>query len=68
MSAVPTLAPSTLSCTRAIPTLSEAVAVIGIVPDSVAPDVGEVIATVGVIAVLLRFTVTPALVVTLPAV
>ena len=43
----PTLEPSTWNCTLATPTLSDAVAVTVIVPETVAPETGELIATVG---------------------
>jgi hypothetical protein len=47
MSSAPRLAPLALNCTPTTPTLSEASAVTVIVPETVAPSVGEVIATVG---------------------
>ena len=43
----PTAAPSTLNCTQATPTLSEAVALSVIVPLSVCPPIGDKIATEG---------------------
>ena len=47
VSSAPRLAPSTLNCTPATPTLSEAVAVSVVEPDTVVPFVGAVMATVG---------------------
>jgi hypothetical protein len=41
------LMPSYLNCTPTTPTLSEALATMGTVPQTVAPDTGEVMATVG---------------------
>ena len=43
----PKLAPSTRNCTLAMPTELEALATTLIVPETVAPFVGEVIETVG---------------------
>src|SRR5947208_3527209 len=45
VTAAPSLTPSTLNCTRAMPTLSDAVADTVIVPATVAPAAGAVIAT-----------------------
>src|SRR5437899_7543081 len=47
LSSAPTLAPSTLNWTPATPTLSAALAVTVIVPETVAPLAGEVMLTVG---------------------
>ena len=47
MTAAPRLEPSTSNCTLATPTLSDAVAVTVIVPETVAPELGELIDTVG---------------------
>src|SRR6185295_8733007 len=61
--------PSSLNCTPATPTLSDAVAdTVTLAPDTVVPPAGADIVTVGaVVSVLLTVTVTAALVVTLPA-
>jgi hypothetical protein len=45
--AAPTLAPSTWNCTLATATLSDAVAVTVMVPETLAPATGELIETVG---------------------
>jgi len=67
VSAAPTFAPSTCICTLAIPALAEAVAFTVIVPLTVALLAGEVIETVGGVAVvLLTVTVTTALVAAFP--
>ena len=63
LSAGPLLTPSTWSCTLAMPTLEEALAVTVIVPISVAPFVGEVMETVGGVTALFTVIETPALVV-----
>src|SRR5712664_2753397 len=47
VSSAPMLMPSYLNCTPATPTLSEALATMGTVPQRVAPDGGETTATVG---------------------
>ena len=47
VSAEPMAAPSARNCTLATPTLSEALAETVIVPETVAPEVGAVICTVG---------------------
>jgi hypothetical protein len=47
VSSAPRLAPSSMTWTPATPALSEAVAVTLIVPETVAPDVGDVMLTVG---------------------
>src|SRR5262245_37076249 len=71
VSSAPKLAPSILNCTPTTPTLSEALAVTPVVPDTVAPEAGEVTLTVGGAVsgggALLTVTVTTAEVVLLPA-
>src|SRR5437762_3191090 len=47
VSSAPSAAPSSKNCTPATPTLSEAFAVTGIVPETVAPLAGELMLTVG---------------------
>jgi len=47
VSAPPISDPSTSNCTLAIPTLDEALAVTVMVPDTLAPEAGDVIDTVG---------------------
>ena len=47
VSSAPRSAPFSLNCTPATPTLSDALAVTVVVPPTVAPDAGAVIATVG---------------------
>ena len=47
MSSLPTAEPSTKNWTPATPTLSEAEALIAIVPETVAPEAGDVMLTVG---------------------
>src|SRR4029079_4362276 len=47
VSSAPALAPSTRNCTPATPTLSAALAETVMVPETVAPAAGAVIATVG---------------------
>ena len=47
VSSAPSCEPSTKNCTRATPTLSAAVAVTIVVPETVAPLDGDVMATVG---------------------
>ena len=47
MTSAPSVAPSTLNCTPDTPTLSLALAVTDVVPDTVAPEAGDVIETVG---------------------
>ena len=54
--------PSTRNCTLATPIDEDALAVTETVPDTVAPDAGAVIETVGGGTALLTVTVTPALV------
>jgi hypothetical protein len=49
VSSVPRLTPSSLNCTPATPMLSLALAVTGVVPDSVAPAAGAEIATAGAV-------------------
>ena len=67
-SSVPRGAPSSMNCTPATPTLSEAVAATVMFPDTVAPPTGEVIVTVGGVAsVFDTVTETPADVTALPA-
>src|SRR2546429_8954320 len=46
-SSTPRLAPSSRNCTPTTPTLSEALAVTLVVPPTVAPEIGEVMLTVG---------------------
>src|SRR2546426_11368392 len=61
------LAPSSLNCTPAMPTLSAALADTVIVPETVAPEIGAVTETVGgVMSLLATVTWTPAVAV-LPA-
>ena len=68
VSAEPTFAPSSCSCTLAMPSLSEAVALTVIVAFTVALLDGELIDTVGgMLLELLTVTFTPVLVVLLPA-
>src|SRR5436190_1920837 len=69
VSSAPKFAPSTLNCTPATPTLSEALAVtVTAVPATVAPPAGAVTVTVGaVVSPLLTVTVTAADVAVLPA-
>src|SRR5207249_1444311 len=67
VTSAPRLAPSSLNCTPATPTLSLALAVTGTVPETVAPAAGEVIDTEGGVVSFDTVTVTPAEVVTLPA-
>ena len=66
VSAVPTFAPSTLNCTLCTPTVSDALAVTFVVPDTTAPFAGAVIETLG--ALLSTVTVTFAEVRVFPAV
>src|SRR6266853_1200398 len=47
VSSAPKLAPSILNCTPATPTLSEALAVTLVAPETVAPEAGDVTLTVG---------------------
>src|SRR5712664_4186468 len=61
------LMPSSWNCTPTTPTLSEALAVTVIVPETLAPDAGEVMLTVGAVVSLNTVTVTGAEVVRLPA-
>ena len=49
MSSDPILDPSTRNCTPATPTLSLAVALTVVVPDTVAPFAGELMLTVGAV-------------------
>src|SRR5439155_14015801 len=66
---VPRLAPSSLNCTPATRTLSDALALTVTAPVSVEPPAGAVIATVGgVVSTLLTFTTTAAELARLPAV
>src|SRR5438034_7876440 len=69
VSSAPRFAPSTLNCTPATPTLSDAVAeTVTAVPDTVAPLAGAVIAAVGaVVSALFTVAVPAADVVVLPA-
>src|SRR6185436_1289671 len=69
VSSAPRLAPSSLNCTPTTPMLSEAVAeTASVVPDTVAPLAGAVIATVGsVVSALLTVTVTFVAVAVFPA-
>src|SRR5580700_8228874 len=65
----PKFEPSTWNCTLAIATLSEALAVTVMVPETVAPEAGEVMETLGgVVSVLLTVMETTELVALLPAV
>ena len=63
----PTFAPSTWNCTPTTPTSSDAVAVIVVVPETVAPSAGALIFTVGAVVSLNTVTVTAADVAALPA-
>src|SRR5204862_6057358 len=71
VSSAPSAAPSSKNCTPATPTLSEAFAVTGIVPETVAPLAGELMLTVGGVVSgggpFETLTVTGAEVVRLPA-
>src|SRR5439155_327802 len=67
VSSVPSAAPSSKNCTPTTPTLSEALAVTVIVPETVAPPAGEVMLTVGAVVSLATVIVTGAEVVRLPA-
>ena len=58
MSSAPALTPSNWNCTPATPTLSEALAVTVIVPETVTPEAGEVMLTVGAVVSLKTVTVT----------
>src|SRR3990167_8328475 len=49
VSSAPTLAPSTLNCTPTTPTLSDALAEMVTVPETVAPSAGAVRETVGLV-------------------
>src|SRR4029077_3642424 len=60
-------APSSLNCTPTTPTLSDALAVTVVVPETVAPPAGAVTLTVGPVVSLKTVTVTAADVVVLPA-
>src|SRR5712691_7161144 len=68
VSSAPALTPSSRNCTPTTPTLSEALAVTLIVPETVAPEAGEVMLTVGAVVSLNTVTVTGAEVLRLPAV
>jgi hypothetical protein len=57
VTAAPRLEPSTSNCTLATPTLSDAVAVTVIVPETAAPELGELIDTVGGVVPDVLFTV-----------
>src|SRR3989442_14686171 len=66
VASAPTFAPSSLNCTPTTPTLSVAVAVTVTAPDTVAPRVGAVRATVGgVVSLLTAAAPAPAAVATL---
>ena len=65
---LPTFALSSWNCTLATPIDDEAFAVTDTVPETVAPDAGAVIETVGGATALLTVMLTAALVVELPAV
>jgi hypothetical protein len=68
VSSAPRADPSTKNWTPATPTLSEAEALTVVVPETVAPDDGEVMLTVGaVVSAFDTVTVTAAEVVLLPA-
>src|SRR5207249_2813765 len=67
VSSAPRFAPSSRNCTPTTPTLSDALAVIVVVPDTVAPELGAVIAVVGAVVSLKTVTATAAAVVALPA-
>src|SRR5438552_4087738 len=67
VSSAPTFAPSSRNCTPTTPTLSDALAVIVVVPLTVAPPTGAVTLTVGAVVSLKTVTVTAAAVVVLPA-
>ena len=67
MASAPRLTPSTLNCTPATPTLSEAAAPRFTVPDTVAPAAGAVRLTVGAVVSLATVTLTADEVVVLPA-
>src|SRR5437660_1467507 len=67
VSSVPRFAPSILNCTPTTPTLSDAVAVIVVVPETVAPLAGAVILTVGGVVSFETVTVIAAEVVVFPA-
>src|SRR5467141_3104277 len=67
VSSAPALTPSNWNCTPTTPTLSEALAVTVIVAETVAPEAGEVMLTVGAVVSLNTVTVTGAEVVRLPA-
>src|SRR5439155_18165537 len=58
VSSAPRFAPSSRNCTPTTPTLSDALAVIVVVPDTVAPELGAVIAVVGAVVSLKTVTVT----------
>src|SRR3981189_2789257 len=60
VTSAPRLAPSSLNCTPATPTLAEAAAVTLSVPETVAPAVGEVTETDGAMLSLKTLTVTAA--------
>ncbi len=71
VSSAPKLRPSILNCTPITPTLSEALAVKLVVPETVAPETGDVMLTVGGVVSagdpLATVTVTGSEVVRLPA-
>ena len=67
MSSPPRLAPSSLNCTPATPTLSEASAATSTVPWSDAPPAGAVSDTAGAVVSLSTVTLTVAAVLVLPA-
>src|SRR5436190_530479 len=66
-SSAPRLAPSTLNWTLTTPTLSEASAVTAMVPETVDPDAGDVMLTVGGVVSLKTVTVTALEVASFPA-
>ncbi len=67
VASAPRAAPSSLNCTPATPTLSAALAVTAIVPETVAPLAGEVMLTVGGVVSLATAIVIGAEVARLPA-
>ncbi len=67
MSSAPRSAPSSLNWTPATPSLSEALAVTAMVPETVEPDEGDVMLTVGGEVSLKTVTVTALEVVVFPA-
>src|SRR5437762_13415002 len=67
VSSAPKFAPSRRNCTPATPTLSDALAVTVVVPETVAPPAGAVMLTVGAVVSLETVTVTAVAAVVLPA-